>query len=98
MGLEIITVCEVSQTGKGNQHMLSLMWNLKKNDTNEFICKIETDSQTLKIISWLPKGKDGWKVKLGVWDKDTRTSICQVDKQQGLIIYQRELYSITVRI
>ena len=25
------------------------MWNLKKNDTNELICKTETDSQTQKI-------------------------------------------------
>ena len=51
----------------------------KKNNTNEFICKTETDLQTLKIISWLPKGKDGWKDKLGVWDKDIHTNICKVD-------------------
>ena len=38
--------------------MTSHMWNLK-NDTNEFIYKTETDSQTSKKPLWLPKGKSG---------------------------------------
>ena len=33
------------------------MWNLKKNDTNELIYRIETDAQTSKKNLWLPKGK-----------------------------------------
>ena len=33
------------------------MWNLK-NYTNEFIYKIETDSQTQKTNLWLPKGRE----------------------------------------
>ena len=32
------------------------MWKLKI-DTDELIYKIETDSQTVKTIIWLPKGK-----------------------------------------
>ena len=32
------------------------MWNLK-NNTNEYIYKTETDSQTQKTILWLPKGQ-----------------------------------------
>jgi len=32
------------------------MWNLK-NNTNEFIDKTETDSQTQKTNLWLPKEK-----------------------------------------
>ena len=43
------------------------MWNLK-NDKNESICRTETDSQTLKISLWLPKGKDGVRDKLEIWD------------------------------
>ena len=35
------------------------MWNLKKNDTNELIYKIEIDSQTQKTNLWLSKGKGG---------------------------------------
>ena len=37
---------------------ITYMWNLK-NNTNESIYKIETDSQTLKTNLWLPKGKGG---------------------------------------
>ena len=32
------------------------MWNLK-NNTNEFICKTETDSQASQTNLWLSKGK-----------------------------------------
>ena len=47
MGLEIIILSEVSQTEKDKYHMISLMCRIfKKNDTNELIYKIETDSQT----------------------------------------------------
>ena len=42
--LEIVILSEVSQAEKGSV-MKSLMCR-KKNDTNEFIYKIETDSQT----------------------------------------------------
>ena len=45
MDLEIIIWSEVSQTEKDIYHMTSLMWNLKKNDTNELIYKTEIDSQ-----------------------------------------------------
>ena len=38
-------------------------------DTNELICKTETDLQTYRTNGWLPKGKRvGGKDKLGVWD------------------------------
>ena len=40
-------------------YYIAYMWNLKKNDTNELIYKIETDSQTSKTNLWLPKGKGG---------------------------------------
>ena len=44
MDLVTIRVSEVGQTDKDKYHMISHMWNLEKNDTNEFIYK--TDSQT----------------------------------------------------
>ena len=46
------------------------MWNFLKKDINEFICRTETDSQTLKTNSWLPKrtGVGGEMNTLGVWD------------------------------
>ena len=45
MDLEIIILSEVSQTKKDKCHDITYTWNLKK-DTNELICKTETDSQT----------------------------------------------------
>ena len=46
---------------------ITYIWNLKY-DTNELICKTETDSQTEKTNLWLPKGKGEGRDKLGVWD------------------------------
>ena len=47
MDLEIIVLSEVSQTEKDKYFMIWLICGVfKKNDMNEFIYKIETDSQT----------------------------------------------------
>ena len=35
--------------------------NLKKNDTNEFIYKTETDSQTQRTNLWLLTGSGSWR-------------------------------------
>ena len=62
------------------------MWNLK-NDTNGFIYKAETHSQTQHPNVWLPKGKvgvgDGRRGKLGVLDEQIHITIY---KQQGPIV------------
>ena len=44
MDLEMIILSEVSQTEK-DKYCITYMWNLK-NNTNESIYKIKTDSQT----------------------------------------------------
>ena len=47
---------------------------LKKKDINELTYKAETDSQTLKINLWLPKGKGGGRRdKIVVWDSHIYT-------------------------
>jgi len=55
MDLDIIILSEVSQTMKDKYHMISLICGILKKDTNAFICRTETDSQTLKNL-WLPTG------------------------------------------
>ena len=65
--LEITILSQVSQTEKDKYHDITYMLNLK-NDTNELIYRIETDSQTQKTNLRLPKGKDGGREKLGGWD------------------------------
>ena len=44
MDLEIVIVSEVSQ--REISYDIPYMWNLKRNDTNEFTDKTEIDSQT----------------------------------------------------
>ena len=62
MDLEMIILSEVRE--RQISYDITFMWNLK-NYTNELIYKTETDSQTQKTNSWLPKGK--WeRDKLGV--------------------------------
>ena len=50
------------------------MWNLKKNETNEFIYKTEIVSQTWKTSFGLPKEKDEGRYKLRVWDEHKHTA------------------------
>ena len=59
IGLEIIILSEVSQRERQIPYDVTCMWNLKKADTDELICKTGTDSQTQKTILWLPNGKRG---------------------------------------
>ena len=42
---------------KDKYHMVSLMWNLEKHDTNELIYKTKIDSQTRKTNLRLSKGE-----------------------------------------
>ena len=54
-----ITLSKVRQV-KDKHHMISPNMESRgeKGDTNELICRIETDSHTLKNL-WLPKGSSG---------------------------------------
>ena len=56
MEQEMTILSEVSQTVKDKHHVVSLLCGILKKDTNELICKRETDSQTLKTNLWSPKG------------------------------------------
>ena len=46
MDQEISIISEMSETEREISYNITYMWNLKKNDTNELIYKIEIDSQT----------------------------------------------------
>ena len=88
--LGIIILSEVSQTEKDKYHMLSLIcgiWFLKKDETNELVCKTETDLQILKTNWWLPKGKccggAAGGYKSGAWDEHKHITVFKIDNQQG---------------
>ena len=55
MQLEIIILSEVSQKKK-IPYDITYMWNLK-HDRNEPIYETETESRTLRIDWWLPRGR-----------------------------------------
>ena len=51
------------------------MCNLKKNDTNELIYKIETDLENVLIVT------RGGRDRLGGWDRHTHTAAFKIDSQ-----------------
>ena len=55
MDLEVVILSKVSQ--RQIPYVITYMWTLKRNYTNELIYK--TDSQRMKL--WLPEGKDRGK-------------------------------------
>jgi len=61
---EIIILSDVSQ--RQILYDITYTWNLKVS-ANEFIYKIETDSQTENKLK-VSKGERGRRDKLGVWD------------------------------
>lgn len=56
MDLKIIMLNEISE--RQTSYMISFFVGSKKKDTNEYICRMETDSQTLKNLR-SPKGTGG---------------------------------------
>ena len=46
MGIEIVIPSEVSQAEKDKYHIILLICEIYKNNTNQLIYKTETDSQT----------------------------------------------------
>ena len=57
------------------------MWNIKRNDTNVLIYKTESDSQTERMNSQLPGGRD----KEGVWNECIHTAIFKMNNHKDLL-------------
>ena len=71
------------------------MWDLKRNDTNELIYKMETGSQTQKTNLPVARGKnEGKRLVRGVQDQHVHIAIFKVDNQQEPTIQHRELCSL----
>ena len=70
---EILILSEVkSKRERQISYDITYVWNLKYG-TNEPVCKTETDSQTQRTDSWLPRGKReemGWTGSLRLVDKN----------------------------
>ena len=72
----------------------SLTCGIFKKDTNELICRTETDSQTLKTNLWLPKGTGGGDRWIGGLGLDMHTVVYGMTGQWGPVTQNRELYLI----
>ena len=68
------------------------MRNLKY-DTNEFIYETETDAQTQRPGSWLPRWVGG-RDELGGWGQQIQAVIYRMDNQKGPTGQHEDLYSM----
>ena len=80
---------------KDKHPMILVICGIYKKDTNELICRTETDSQTLKN-SWLPKGtcaegRDGLGFGIGIC---TLSEVYEMIGQWVPAVWHRELYPI----
>ena len=65
MDLETVIQSEVSQKEKNIYHILTYGCGIQKNGIDDFICKAEMETQTQRINTWIPKGRED---ELEDWD------------------------------
>ena len=70
------------------------MQNLERNDANELIHKTETDLQTREWICDHAGWEGGQRDSYRVWYQCVHIAIFKMGKQQGPIVYYKELCSI----
>ena len=92
MDLKIIMLNEISE--RQTSYMVSFFVGSKKKDTNEYICRMETDSQTLKTNFWLRKRQVWGAGGLGIWDQHMHTGIWNDRPTGTCCITQRTLPNI----
>ena len=68
------------------------MWNLKRNDTNEFTHKIETDLENELIVAINCWDGEGWRT--GIVREFVYTAIFKMDNQQGSATAHGPLLSV----
>ena len=65
--LETVVQNEVSQKEKNKHHVMLLIYETQKNDTDELICKAEIETQMQKTNVWIPREEEEWD---GLGDRD----------------------------
>ena len=75
MDLETVIQSEVSQKEKNKYRIISLIYVIQKNDTDELICNAEIETQTQRTNIWIPRveGQGGMNWKIGI---DIYTLLC----------------------
>ena len=94
MDLKII-LSKVSQKEKDKYHIISLIWGISNMTQMNLSTK---QKQAHRYREKICDCQGGWRVgsdELGSWDEQMKTITWRLDKQQGLIVEYREVYSIS---
>ena len=65
--LETVILSETNQKNKNKYCVISIVCGIQRNNTDELIGTVETQSHVQKINLWLPSGERSWG-ELGDWD------------------------------
>ena len=70
MDLETVIQSKVSQKEKNKQRILTHIYGIQKNGTDEPVCKAEIETQMQRTNIWTPRGESWgwWWYELGDWD------------------------------
>ena len=60
MNLEPVIQSEVNQKEEDKYHMLTLIYGIQKDDTDEPTCRAAVDTQTQRTYLWTQQGKREW--------------------------------------
>ena len=90
MNLEPIIQSEVSQKEKDKYHILTHIYRIQKNGTEEFIHRLTTEKQTQRIDLWTWEGGREGEM-YGKSNMETYITICKIDRQQEFAVWLRKL-------
>ena len=79
MNLEPITQCEVSQKEKDKYHILTHIYGIYKNATEEFIYRATVEKQTEQIQGHGERGEEGEGEMYGKKNMETYITICKIE-------------------
>ena len=74
MELETVIQSEVSQKEKNKYHILTHIYGIQKNGTDEPVCKAEVETQMQRTNVWTPRGESGrwggvmnWEIGIDIY-------------------------------
>ena len=73
MNLETAIQSEVSQKEKNKYHILMNICGIKKNGTDEPVCKAEIETQVQRTNTWTPRGESwggggmNWEIGINIY-------------------------------
>ena len=91
MNLEPIIQSEVSQKEKNNYHILTHIYGIYKDGTDEPIFRAAVATQTLRTDSWTQLAWEGEDGRYAESNMETYTTIRKIDGQWEFVVWLRQL-------